>query len=267
MHYPQPTMPTPTGTFSLDRFEGALTTEAIGRRVLYREVVETTMTLAREQAAAGAAHGTLVLAEEQTAGRGRRGRSFYSPPGENLYFTLVLRPSTADYRRLPLSVPLAVCRAIAAEGLEARIKWPNDIWIGERKTCGILIDGEMTAEGSLAFPGIGINVNGDPTVAAELRDTATSVRRELGRPVERERLLARVCNQLEVTAALPEAELAAAYRGLSMVLGRPVRVKPLEGAAWEGLAIDVEPGGGLVVARDGGAREVVMAGDVSVRPL
>jgi BirA family biotin operon repressor/biotin-[acetyl-CoA-carboxylase] ligase len=252
--------------FSARRFQDALETEAIGRYFVYRSVTETTMVLARGLADGGAPHGTLALAEEQRAGRGRRGRSFYSPPGENLYFTLVLRLPMAAHRSLPVSVPLAVCRAVRAQGLDACIKWPNDIWVGERKVCGILIDAESGESGPVAFPGIGINVNADPTVNPELRDTATSLHRALGRRVEREALLAAVCNELERAVALPREELVAEYRALSLVLGRPVAVHPTGGEPWTGTALRIADDGELVVARDGAGEEMVAAADVSVRP-
>jgi len=247
-------------------FEAALTSATVGRRLVYRQTVDSTMVLARAEAGEGAAHGTLVLAEEQTAGRGRRGRGFHSPPAENLYFTLILRLPADVHRRLPSVIPLAVCAAVRAEGADARIKWPNDIWCGERKLSGMLIDAELTADGAIAYPGVGINVNGDPTTIPELRDIATSLRRELGHPVPRERLLARVCNEIEATLSLPPVQLANAYRGLSMVLGRRVTVQPANGEPFEGLAEAIEDDGSLVVVRANGRRESVNAADVSVRP-
>ncbi len=252
--------------FDARRFNEALRTEAIGRYLVYRAVTETTMVLARGLAEDGTPHGTLALAEEQRAGRGRRGRRFFSPPGENLYFTLVLRLPMEQHRSLPVAVPLAVCRAIRWEGAEACIKWPNDIWIANRKTCGILIDAELGTGGPIAFPGIGINVNLDPTVNPELIETATSLRRELGHRVERESLLAHVCNELEWALGLPPGELVEEYRELSMILGRPVTVHPTGGHPWTGEALRIADGGELVVARDGAGEEVVSAADVSVRP-
>jgi BirA family biotin operon repressor/biotin-[acetyl-CoA-carboxylase] ligase len=252
--------------FSAPAFHEALTTRAIGRSFLYRTSTPTTMVLARREAEEGAPHGTLVLAEEQTAGRGRRGRSFYSPPGENLYFTLVLRQGMEAHRRLPVAVPLAVCAACAAEGVEARIKWPNDIWVGERKLSGILIDAEVGGAEAIAFPGIGVNVNGDPTLNPELRDIATSLRRELGRPVERERLLARICNELELALGMPEPELIARYRAVSIVLGRRVAVAPAGKTLFEAVAEAIAEDGSLVVRHDDGTAETVRAADVTVRP-
>ena len=256
----------PVTPFDAARFQEALSARAIGRFLLYRTSTETTMTLARREADEGAPHGTMALAEEQTAGRGRRGRSFYSPAGQNLYFTLVLRLGMEAHRLLPVSVPLAVCRAIRAEGVDARIKWPNDIWVGDRKVCGMLIDAEITPAGGLALPGIGINVNGDPTVLPELRETATSLRRELGREVEREGLLARICNELERTLACGREELIEEYRSLSMILGRLVIVQSAVGEAWSGEAMGIADDGELVVLRPTGEVETVTAADVSVRP-
>jgi BirA family biotin operon repressor/biotin-[acetyl-CoA-carboxylase] ligase len=252
-------------SFSPAQFQQALQTAAVGRYLLYRSSTASTMALARREADEDAPHGTLVLAEEQTAGRGRRGRSFFSPPGENLYFTLVLRLPMEVHRHLPVVVPVAVCEAIAAEGVAARIKWPNDIWVGERKVCGTLIDAELTPELSIAMPGIGINVNGDPTLNPELRDIATSIARELGRHVDREQLLARVCNRLEpLLTAFPE-RLIERYRELSMVIGRGITVQPLSGAAYNATATGIEPDGSLRITRPNGEVESIVAADVSIR--
>ena len=251
--------------FDRDRFAAALRAAALGRDFRHVRETPSTMDLARAAAAEGAPHGTLILAEAQTAGRGRRGRGFFSPPGGSLYVTLILRPSREAYARLPLAVPLAVCRACAAEGVDARIKWPNDVWVGERKLSGMLIDGETGPGGLTAYAGIGLNVNADPTADPALRDTAASLSRELGREVAREPLLARICDELEAALALPEAELLEAYRALSLVLGRCVTVEEADGA-YAARAVAIAPDGALVVEREGGERLAVLAADVSVRP-
>ena len=247
-------------------FQAALRTNEIGRKLVYHESVPSTMDVAREEASAGAPHGTLVLAEEQTAGRGRRGRSFYSPAHENLYFTMVLRLPLAVHRRLPVLLPLAVARAIRREGADAGIKWPNDIWIGERKVCGMLIDGELTHNGGLGFPGIGINVNGDPTENPELAEIATSLARELGREVSREQVLANVCNELEALFSVPMADLVREYRELSCTLGREVTVAPTGAEPFEASAMSISDDGELMVRRSNGLVVAVNAADVSVRP-
>ena len=251
--------------FDAERFAAALRAAALGRDFRWARETPSTMDLARAAAAEGAPHGTLILAETQTAGRGRRGRGFFSPPGGSLYFTLILRPSREQYARLPLAVPLAVCRACAHEGADARIKWPNDIWVGERKLSGMLIDGETGPGGLTAYAGIGLNVNADPTADPALRDTAASLSRELGREVAREPLLARICGELEAALALPEAALLADYRALSLVLGRRITVEEADGP-YAARAVAIAPDGALVVEREGGERLTVLAADVSVRP-
>ena len=251
--------------FDSERFAAALRAAALGREFRYVSETPSTMDLARTAANDGAPHGTLVLAETQTDGRGRRGRGFFSPPGGSLYFTLILRPFRDAYARLPLAVPLAVCRACAREGVDARIKWPNDIWVGERKLSGMLIDGETGPAGLTAYAGIGINVNADPTADPALRDSATSLSRELGREISREDLLACVCDELEGVLAMPETALVEAYRGSSLVLGRLITVEDTDGA-YEARAVEIAADGALVVERESGERLTVLAADVSVRP-
>ena len=256
-------MPAP---FAPAIFQQLLTTEAVGRFLLYRLSTETTMTIARREADDGAPHGTLVLAEEQTAGRGRRGRSFASPAGENLYFTLILRVPLDVHARLPIILPIAICSAVRHDGLDARIKWPNDIWVGERKLSGLLIDAELRPEGPLAMPGIGINVNGDPTTIPELAQTATSIRRELGYTVVREALLARICNELEPLLAEPADAVLAHYTELSLILGRAVIVTPANSEPFAATAEALTADGSLVVVRPTGDRETLTAADISLRP-
>lgn len=224
------------------------------------------MDLARREAAEGAIHGTAVLAEEQTAGRGRRGRSFYSPPGANIYVTFVLRCSLEVHRTLPVRIPVAVAEAIRATVPAAVIKWPNDVWIGRRKVCGMLIDAELGDAGPVAFPGIGINVNFDPSIQPDLRDIATSLAAVVGQPVDREALLARLCNELERWLEAPAAEAVSRFRELNGFLGTEVLVSPVGGAPFTGTALDVDDAGGLIVRLPGGRTETVTAADVTVRP-
>ncbi len=247
-------------------YQASLRTSAVGRFLTWRPSTETTMTIARREAEEGAAHGTVVLAEEQTAGRGRKGRSFFSPAGENLYVTFILRCEPAIHRRLPVIIPVAVCEAIRDEGVDALIKWPNDIWVGQRKMAGMLIDAEIGSDGPIAFPGIGINVNGDPTINPDLRDIATSLRREVGRPVQRETLLASICNRLEGMLGPSEDPLIKEYRSLSMVLEQEVTVTTATGETYIAKAISIADDGALVVQRLDGQVESVVAAEVSLRP-
>lgn len=251
--------------FDSTRFIASLNTISLGRNFRYVHETSSTMDLARKAGAQGAPHGTLILAETQTAGRGRRGRDFFSPAGGSLYFTLVLRPPFGVYARLPLAVPLAVCRACAQEGVPARIKWPNDIWVGERKLCGMLIDGESGTAGFTAYAGIGINVNADPTADPRLWDTATSLSREVSSEVVREDLLARICNELEVALTTSQADLINDYRELSLVLHRRIVIQDID-SSYEAQVVEISSDGALIVEREGGERLTVLAADVSVRP-
>ncbi len=247
-------------------FEAALTTASVGRHLVYLESTSSTMEDARAAADTGSPHGTLVLAEEQTAGRGRRGRSFSSPPGENLYFTIVLRLAARQAPLVPIAVPLAVVEPCRRLGLDARIKWPNDIWVGDRKLSGMLIDAESTTDGVVAFPGIGINVNGNPALNPELANIATSVRNELGQPVVREQLLADICNELERLLAQTVDALLSAYEKHSLVLGREVTISEPGQATFTAHAVRLDATGSLVVRLESGEERVVHAADVSVRP-
>lgn len=257
-----------SGRYEFDprAFQEALTTSLIGRFLTYRAVVGSTMDVARRDAAEGAPHGTLVLAEEQTAGRGRKGRSFYSPRGENIYATFILRLDPERHRRLPMAVPLAVCRACERVCPEARIKWPNDIWIGGEKVSGMLIDAEYVGDEVVAYPGIGINVNGDPTANPELRGIATSLRRVAGHAISRERVLSGLCNELEAWLDAPREALLRAYRERNLLLGRLITVHPPLGEPYPARAVDIDEDGSLVVELEDGRRDALRAAEVTVRP-
>ena len=148
----------------------------IGTPRVHHRVADSTNRRARELAAAGAPHGTLVTADEQTAGRGRHGRSWVAPPGSSVLMSLVVRGLDERSSLLPLVAAVAVveaCESVA--GVRCRIKWPNDVWIERRKVAGILVEGRP-AEG-WAVLGIGLNVATEPEqFPPELRDLATSLR-------------------------------------------------------------------------------------------
>ena len=252
--------------FDRERYQALLTTGWLGRQLEYHESVGSTMDLARDWAQRPGANGIVVLAEEQTAGRGRRGRSFYSPAGENLYFTLVIEAHPAILRSLPVVVPLAVVEAIGHLAPSAAIKWPNDIWIGERKCCGMLIDIHQVSGATYALLGIGINVNGDPSRQPDLAKIATSIASATGRPQEREPLLAGVMNFLERLLGADIQSVLGRYKARSNTLGRDVAVRPAVGEAFEGMAVRITGSGALVVRKHNGIEVEVEAADVSVRP-
>lgn len=137
---------------------------------------ESTNDRARELAEAGAPHGTVVTAAEQTAGRGRQGRAWTAPPGKALLYSAILRPLDERHLMLPLAVPIAVCEAAEElrRGLACRIKWPNDVWVGERKLAGVLI--EARHQDGWAVIGVGLNIDiRSEEFPPALRETATSL--------------------------------------------------------------------------------------------
>jgi BirA family biotin operon repressor/biotin-[acetyl-CoA-carboxylase] ligase len=255
--------------FSAKVLREGLTTRSVGRRLEYRAVLGSTQDLARELARAGAPEGTVVLAGRQTAGRGRLGRSFISPRG-GLYFTVILRPAleSASGGRLPIIAALAVARGLEqVAGLRTALKWPNDVLVGGRKICGILLESDLTGEAvNYVLLGIGINVNADVSAYPEIAAIATSAAAEAGREVSREALAAAVLDELErlylaVQAGRPVRD---EWRARLDTLGRQVR------ATWgqtveEGLAEDVDGDGSLILRRPDGSRVTIAAGDVTLR--
>jgi BirA family biotin operon repressor/biotin-[acetyl-CoA-carboxylase] ligase len=254
----------------LDRLQQLLRTDFIGRRVSYEASTASTMDLARREAQAGAPEGALAIAEEQTAGRGRLGRTWVSPPGVNLYFTLILRPSLEELRYLSVIAPLAVCQAIEeTTGLLPRIKWPNDVLINERKVAGILIQSEISGERvEYALLGPGINVNLDVAAHEEIRDIATSLRAEQGREVPREEVLAATLNHLEALyLAVRRGEVVSmGWKHRLDTLGKHVRIEFAGGAASEqGVVVDADSDGALILRRDDGSHVRIEAGEVTLR--
>jgi BirA family biotin operon repressor/biotin-[acetyl-CoA-carboxylase] ligase len=252
--------------FSLTTFQSLLETDALGRAALHQRSVSSTMSVAREEAESGAPHGLIVLADEQTAGRGRRGRAWVSPPG-GLYLTIVLRPESDAVRRLAMVAPLAVCEAIdAVAGVRSSIKWPNDILIEGRKVGGILIDSRLSAgDVEYALVGIGVNLSLDPLRHAEIRNIATSLALESEREVSREELLAAVLNRFEklLAASRVNGDVYEAWRARLATLGRQVRAQSGDYLE-EGVAEDVDGEGNLLLRRADGSIAVISAGDVTL---
>jgi BirA family biotin operon repressor/biotin-[acetyl-CoA-carboxylase] ligase len=178
-----------------------LTSRRFGRNIAYHAVTPSTNILAKALAVEGSPEGSVVVADSQTGGRGRMGRTWVSPPGVNLYFSLILRPVVPSVRvpQLTLLVAAAIHQALCAiiPDLAAMIKWPNDILVNGRKLCGVLC--EMQSEPDLTHfvvVGIGINVN-QSEFPSLLKDSATSLYLEKGRLFSRPELLASVLNHFE----------------------------------------------------------------------
>jgi BirA family biotin operon repressor/biotin-[acetyl-CoA-carboxylase] ligase len=185
----------------------------IGRPRVHHRVVDSTNERARELAAAGAPHGTLVTADEQTAGRGRQGRAWTAPPRSAVLMSLVLRELA---EALPLAAAVAVCEALPAP---AMIKWPNDIWIERRKVAGILVEGRP--QEGWAVLGIGLNVATEE-FPEELRDVATSLRLA-GVSISLDDTLDSILTALDRWLAQPTSDVLAAWRERDALRGEEVR--------------------------------------------
>ena len=253
----------------LSRVEGKLRTRFIGRRLVYLTTTPSTQDVARREAEEDAAEGTAVLAEEQTAGRGRFGRSWVSPAGKNIYVTLVMRPPLARLRSLAIVAPLATALAVEdiAGGLAPAIKWPNDVILHGRKLSGMMTETELAGqEVRFSLVGIGVNVNFDIEEASEIAGIATSIKRELGHEVPREELLAALLNRFEeLYEQWPVGSgVFQAWRSRLETLGREVSIS-FRGQVYEGTARDVDQDGNLILSLADGSTMTFEAGEVSLR--
>lgn len=247
----------------------ALGTRRFGRPLYYFDEIGSTMPEAARRAAAGEAEGTLVIADAQVAGRGRLGRTWLSAAGVNLTFSLILRPTPEQLRRLPIAVAVAGVRAVRAlTGLPAQIKWPNDLVLHDRKFAGILIDTETIGDQMRwAILGIGLNVNLDVAAFPEIRDSATSLATAAGRSWNRTELLARLLTDLEdcYDRSAAEGALLAEWRDYSATLGRRVEARSAAGVEI-GLAEAADDDGALLLRRDDGSLRRLLSGEISLRP-
>lgn len=249
-----------------DVLRGCLTTKTLGSSVFYREKTGSTNQDAKELGRLGAPHGALALCGRQTAGRGRRGRSWISGEGA-LCMSLLLRPAFAlEFApRYVIATALGVCRALRSFGANALIKWPNDILAGGRKLCGILLEADPSG---FVVAGIGVNVN-QRDFPADIADTADSLMTVTGVESDPNEVAARILGECEPLfeacgGEAGYAELLENYKALSLTLGSRVRVcAPDE--EYFGTALSLDALGRLVVARGGGAVATVGAGDVSIR--
>ncbi len=229
--------------------------------------LESTNITAKKLAADSAIHGTTVLAEQQTQGRGRLGRSFYSPAEQGVYMSVVLRPN-ADLSNAALittAASVAVARAVEhISGKDVQIKWVNDIFLDGKKICGILTEAVTSCEtGQIesVVVGIGINVKkvefpADIAPVAGSLNLAQAVRSRLAAQVLNE--LLELCEDLESRSFLPD------YRKRSMVIGKELVFIRRE-QRFYGKAIDLDPDGGLVVRLEDGTVETLRSGEITVR--
>ena len=249
-----------------------LCSDRFGRELVVYEETDSTNMRVKEAARSGAGEGLVVLAEQQTAGRGRRGRSWLSLPGENIYMTVLLRPDFLPDRApmLTLLMACAVTRAVRRVcHVEVGIKWPNDLVFGGRKICGILTEMSVV-QGAVDYVliGVGINCN-QREFPEELAEKATSIWLETGQAVPRETLVCRVleefeqlyiqfCKEQSLAFIKDEYEAALVNRGETVCVLEP-------GHEWKGTALGISKTGALIIKTDGGDLREVDSGEVSVR--
>jgi BirA family transcriptional regulator, biotin operon repressor / biotin---[acetyl-CoA-carboxylase] ligase len=236
------------------------------------EVVDTLPStnhaVAERARAGGAPDGLVVVADHQSDGRGRLDRTWETTPGTAVTFAMLLRPEapTRSWPWLPLIVGYAVDKVLKARGLDAGVKWPNDVLVGEKKVAGILVERLETPDGPAAVVGVGLNV---AQTADELPvPEATSLELETGAPVDRTDVLVEVLNAVreaidawEIGGDLNNMRVHESYAAACVTLGRQVRVELPDGTTLEGLALEIDPAGQLVVEVEG-RRHPVAAGDV-----
>lgn len=236
-----------------------------GKVLYYFETQESTNLTAEELAGDNVPEGVVVLANEQTGGRGRKDRSWFSPPDQNVYFSIIVRPHGSRLHFLPFMAALSVIRAIRGLEIKGDLKWPNDVLAGGRKLAGVLMQ-TSTEQNTLryAIVGVGINVN-TADFPEELSATATSIAREKKETVSRESLLASVLMEFErlyeKMDELVWLEFAAELERCSSYLrGCPVRVRE-NAQTIEGTTAGLDSFGGLILDTQRGKR-IVYAGDV-----
>ncbi len=262
----------PRDRYDADRLRAALSSRVFGRVLEYHERVGSTNDVIMELAGRGAPHGTVCLADEQSAGRGRRGYTWFSPPGCGIWASVLLRPRLSAARTPPLTLctAAAVARALeAAAGVAVRIKWPNDLLMGDRKVAGMLAETRaVTGDEPVIVVGMGINVNHTrDQFPDEIAASATSLRIESGGPVGREDLFLAILASFESAYAdylasgpaslLAEVDARLAWRGRTVEADSPA------GASGRLSRVDEE--GGLVLERQDGGPLVIRSGSIKLR--
>lgn len=242
------------------------------RKKIYLEETDSTNRYLKELAVEGAEEGTVVIADKQSAGRGRLGRSFFSPEEKGIYMSVLLRPEISLERSVLITSMAAVAVARAIEkvcSLPSKIKWVNDIFLNKKKVCGILTEAGIDAERqtlSYAVLGIGVNV-GSMEFPEELREIATSVSNECGFAVKKEALIDEILKELELWyPTLWDGSFLEESKARSILLGKEIRVMDAmhpEGG-YSAKAVDLNELGNLIIERDG-SRQVLNSGEVSIR--
>lgn len=256
----------------VQQIQSHLDTKSVGRVLKLFDRVSSTNDLAKQDALHGAVDGTVYLAEQQTAGRGRRGHTWVSEPGSGIFLSVLLRPTLTPQDVLPLTLMtgFAVCGTLQRVcHIEPSIKWPNDILLQGKKLCGILAE-MSTTEHAIRYVvmGIGLNVS-NQQFPAELQGLATSLQLETGRDWDRGELIGAILTDwekayLDFLQPGGRERMLVAYRSCCSTLGKPIAV--LQGdRSFSAVAQDIAPDGALLVQEESGKIRPLQAGEVSIR--
>jgi len=241
-----------------------LGTKFVGQRVIYYPSLSSTMEVARREAVTGAAEGTVVIADEQTAGRGRMKRAWLSPKG-SIALSIILYPEVVHLPFLIMLASLAVVHSVeTVTGLNTQVKWPNDVLINDKKVCGILIESDIKKDiVKYVVIGIGLNVNIKLGDFPDIRLAATSLSDELGRDVSRLDIIRRLLVEVErLYLTLPGGEpIYEEWRDKLVTLGKRIRVKSGR-TVYEGVAESVSQDGSLLLRCPDRSLIKILAGDV-----
>lgn len=244
------------------------------RNIICYERLDSTNTKAKELAKEGAEHGTVVVADMQTAGKGRRGRTWESPAGTNIYMSILLRPEleASQAPMLTLVMAYSIAKVLQKRDHEdVQIKWPNDLVLSGKKICGILTEMELRGQ-EIAHVVIGVGINANTTTfPEELQDKATSLYLESGKEVNREQLIHEIVNAFveDYKRFIAEKDLAFLQDEYNqMLINCKKEVRVLEpGNEYTAWALGINRNGELLVRKADGSEEAVFAGEVSVRGI
>ena len=267
-----PHHPSDPEPFTAESIRHNLNTSFMGRDLLFYDTLPTTMDVADMKAMAGASEGTVILADDQTAGRGRFDRKWVVEKGAAIAVSIILRPPPPVSARLHIVCSLAVARAAeTAAGLKPAIKWPNDVLLDGKKTSGILLTSNRDRDGKLYVnAGIGINVNQTAESLSEITPPATSLRVQAGQPVSRLEVFCALLHHLEklYLEAVSGSDLLDVWRSYLVTLGQHVRVQwrreDMLGFVEEGRAEDIDEFGRLLLRTAEGELKTLVSGEVTL---
>ncbi len=261
---------THTDSLSPQHIENALARQAIGQRVIYYPCIDSTNRVARTLALQGGAHGWVVLTDEQNAGRGRLDRTWESQPGKDIPASIIIYPHlpAEDTFQLTMMASIAVVQAVERVcAVTCGIKWPNDIFLNEKKLCGVLSEGQIGGHMPFMVIGIGLNVNSSMASRGKLADSAISLRDATGRQHDRNALIIAILedfNHLYAIAGNDGEQIRCLWEKHAMMLGRRVTVYN-DNDVIKGTACGIVPDGRLIVRESSGQEHLIVCGDLSLR--